>query len=96
MTAGAIVKIRTAILVILVVSLLLSGTALQAAGPSPVPHTVEGCTMTGGGYRLSVQGWRITGAARGGNYSLSIPVEPSLRGNGCCCIYLPMVVRNAP
>ncbi len=87
---------------ILLVALLLVGVTLQAAvpmmaqsgGPGRAPYTVKAGTVAGGGYQLSSLAWRITGTASGGNYSLSIPDEPSLRGSGCCCMYLPCTTRS--
>jgi hypothetical protein len=87
---------------ILVLVLLLGGATMQAAlpmvaqtgGPGLDPYTVNVCTAAGGGYRLSSLGWQITGAARGGSYGLSMPEEAALRGSGCCCTYLPLVLSN--
>jgi hypothetical protein len=87
---------------ILLVALLLAGVTLQAAVPmmaqgsawEQTPYAVEAGTVAGGSYQLSSLAWRITGTASGGNYSLSIPHEPSLRGSGCCCTYLPCATRN--
>ena len=86
---------------VLLVILLLGGATLQAAGPMMAQtsgpglgYSIQAGTAAGRGYQLSSRAWHITGAASGGNCSLSIPDEPSLRGSGCCCTYLPVVLRN--
>ena len=33
---------------------------------------------------------------RGGGYHLLDPAEFALQGNGCCCTFLPSVLRNYP
>ena len=49
---------------------------------------------SGGGYRLTVLAWQVEGSASGGGYRLLGPASPTLRGNGCCCTYLPCVLLN--
>jgi hypothetical protein len=87
---------RTAILLTLTAVLLLAGVALaQSGGPgSAVWYTVEQGTATGGGYYLTSPAWQVSGAASGGEYRLLGPAAPMLRGSGCCCTYLPCVLRN--
>jgi hypothetical protein len=77
---------------------LLSGLAMaQTGGSSPVPaYTVRVATSAGGSYQVSSLAWRVGGTAAGGEYILAIPDEPALRGSGCCCIYLPAVLRGVP
>jgi hypothetical protein len=48
----------------------------------------------GGGYRLTGLAWQFSGIASGGKYRLLGPAAPALRGNGCCCTYLPCIVRR--
>ena len=57
---------------------------------------------SGGGYRLTgltgdqSQGgtWQIRGGASGGSYSLDAPAaQASHVGSGCCCTYLPGLMR---
>ena len=89
-------KTRAAILVAIVALLLLGTVALaQSGGPAPSTwYTVEQGAASGGGYRLTVLAWQVEGSASGGGYRLLGPASPTLRGNGCCCAYLPCVVRN--
>ena len=87
---------------ILLVVLLLVGVALPAAGPTraqssgpgPAPYTVRAGTVAGEGYQLSSLAWPITGVASGGTYHLSMADTPALQGSGCCCTYLPCVLRS--
>ena len=89
-------------MVIVLVILLGVGLTLLVAVPmtaqtsaqSPALYTVEAGTVAGGGYQLSSSAWHITGAASGGSYRLSTANEPSLRGSGCCCTYLPCILRK--
>jgi hypothetical protein len=89
---------------ILVTILLLVGATLLAAvplmaqggGSDGALYTVQAATATGGGYQLSSLAWQVSGTASGGNYSLTVPQSPSLRGSGCCCYYryLPCILRH--
>jgi hypothetical protein len=71
-------KTRAAILVA-IVALLLLGTVALAQSGGPDPPI-----------------WYTVeqGSASGGGYRLLGPASPTLRGNGCCCTYLPCVLRN--
>ena len=40
--------------------------------------------------------WQVRGQASGGAYSLSSAAMPELSGSGCCCTYLPALLRSAP
>jgi len=75
----------------------------------PALSVVEGAA-SGGGYHLTslalrqAQGdtWQVEGSASGAGYRLlpalsgaeGGPASPTLRGNGCCCIWIPGAVRN--
>ena len=93
---------RTVVLTAMVILLLLSGIDLQtgssavtqSSGRDPLAwYTVEQVTTSGGGYHLTNLVWHVNGAACGGSYCLN-SANPGLRGNGCCCSYLPCVLRN--
>jgi hypothetical protein len=90
-------KIRTAILTFIVVLLLL-GTIVPAQSrecdPPAWHYTIEQGAASGAGYRLTGLTWRVEGTANGGGYRLLGPASPTLRGNGCCCTYLPCVLRD--
>ena len=80
----------------LVCALLLAGVVLaQSGGPGPPTwYTVEQGAASGGGYYLTSLAWQVNGAANGAGYRLLGPASPTLRGNGCCCTYLPCALRN--
>ena len=88
-------KARTMILGTVAALLLLSAVTLaQSGGRFPsAPYMVERGTASGGLYRLTGLAWQVEGAADGGGYRLS-PATPTLRGNGCCCTWIPCVLRN--
>jgi len=86
---------------ILVVVLLLGGVTLQAAVPATAQTggplmTIQTGMVAGGGYQLTSLAWLVSGEISGKNYRLLGPAVPTLRGNGCCCTYLPCVLRNLP
>ncbi|MFQ6101351.1 MAG: hypothetical protein ACE5OS_08975 [Anaerolineae bacterium] len=80
----------------LVCVLLLAAVALaQPGGPDPAPwYVVEKGAASGGHYHLTSLAWQVEGAAGGEGYRLLSPASPTLRGNGCCCTYLPCLLRN--
>lgn len=63
-------------------------------GPSPSgTYSVEQSAVSGDGYQLTTLSWRVSGAASGGEYVLFGPAAPRLVGSGCCCTYLPLMLR---
>jgi hypothetical protein len=87
---------RVIMLGLIVACLVLAGVSRAQPGvPEPAPpHRVEGCAASGGQYRLAAMAWQIQGTVGGGGYRLDAPAAPLLRGSGCCCTYLPLVVRS--
>jgi hypothetical protein len=88
---------RTLIALLLVIALLAMGSAtlVQAGGPDPAQAmSVQPGTITGGNYHLTNRAWHVSGSATGGDYTVDAPYQPELRGNGCCCTYLPCTMRN--
>jgi hypothetical protein len=89
-------KGRVVILAV-VAFLLLTTSGLAQAGRW---YPVEKGTAAGGGYRLTslapAQGdtWQVQGSASGGGYRLLAPVTAGYVGSGCCCTYLPCVLRS--
>jgi len=64
----------------------------QLGEPDPTTRfTVEQGTISGGGYRLNNLTWQVSGTASGEGYHLLEPMQPTLRGSGCCCVYLPLM-----
>jgi hypothetical protein len=84
-------KTRIVLLLILTTLLLLSvgAAALSASG-----YQVEAGTIAGGGYRLTTVSPLADTMAAGGAYRLLGPAVPQLRGSGCCCTYLPCLMRE--
>jgi hypothetical protein len=88
---------KTPITFLLVIVLLAGGVAALAqssgAGPGQAMSVQTG-TSSGGSYHLSSLAWQVSGTATGGSYALASPYTPALRGSGCCCTYLPCILRN--
>ena len=65
----------------------LTGTLSQSDAP----------TLSGGHYQVTDMTLRNTQSnawsASGGRYHLQGPASPQLTGNGCCCTFLPCVLR---
>jgi hypothetical protein len=55
-----------------------------------------GGSLSGEHYHLNMFSWEISGETAGGDYHLQLLSSPSLRGSGCCCTYLPCVLKNFP
>lgn len=75
-------------ILLLVVFILVSLLAFpvrssQAAGEA----------LSGGGYVLTPLSWQEGSLASGGDYRLLMEASPGLAAGGCCCTYLPCVVR---
>ena len=79
------------------------GSLFSAAGNSP-SETIsqpEATMLRGGRYQLTdvtfrdiqVNASQESNVASGGGYHLQGLARPRLTGNGCCCIYLPCVIR---
>ena len=50
-------------------------------------------TAVGGRYQLAGLSWQANSTTSGGDYRLTGVFAPSLTGSGCCCTYLPCVLR---
>jgi len=87
----------TFLIVVLVGTLLVTGIGLQSTTPAVAQgggSTQPGVTaLSGAHYRLVSldAGGNILA---GGGYMLLGPVAPELQGSGCCCTYLPCVLRQ--
>ena len=86
-------KMRNALL-LAAVALLLGGSAAAAQSGGPVGYVVEPDTASGGDYQLTGQGTLVSVEMSGGAYRLQGGIQPMLRGNGCCCTYLPCILRQ--
>ena len=84
------------LLLFIVVSLLIVSAAVAQSDRATATNTaaIQPATATGGTYHLESLRWQFKGASDGGPYQLTGPQSPTLRGNGCCCSYLPCLQRN--
>jgi len=88
---------RTPITFLLVITLLAvaGATLAQSSGASPgQPMSVQAGTSSGGSYHLTSLAWQVSGTAADGSYALAAPYASALRGSGCCCTYLPCILRS--
>ena len=79
-----------------IVALLLTGGVALATSPDLAGESwqVGGSAMLAGqGYQMMSQPWSVCGASSGGGYQLQTLAAPASSENGCCCVYLPVVVR---
>ena len=71
--------------------ILGTGAVAQSGGQ----YTVEEGTAVGGSYRLTSLCWEVSGVASGGGYRLLGSAAPANHvGSGCCCTYLPGILRS--
>jgi hypothetical protein len=99
-------KARTLILFVMIAFLLLGSVTLRliqdsalaqsGAQPPPAQYIVGKGTFSGEHYRLTSLAWQARGAVGGGGYRLLGPAAPASSENGCCCTYLPCVLRQSP
>lgn len=79
-----------------IVALLLTGGVAIAGSSDMAAESWQlsgPAVLTGQGYQLMSQPWSVCGASGGANYQLSSLSVPGSSENGCCCVYLPVVVR---
>ncbi|NOZ28318.1 MAG: hypothetical protein GXP39_09745 [Chloroflexi bacterium] len=82
------------IAIVVLACLLLAGVVLaqpSRQSGSPTLYTIGPGVASSDLYRLIGVSWDVDGTASGGGYRLLDPSGPALRGNGCCCTYLPCV-----
>jgi len=86
-------KMRNALL-LAAVALLVGGSLAVAQSGGPVGYVVEPGTASGDDYQLTGQGTWVSVEMSGGAYRLQGGIQPMLRGSGCCCTYLPCILRQ--
>ncbi len=89
-------KARIIILATLVV-LLLAGSVASAQPAKQAQstwYTVERGSASGGGYHLVSQVWQVGRVSSGAGYHLQAPMMPASSENGCCCTFLPCILRS--
>jgi hypothetical protein len=79
------------LLVLLVGALLVTGIVLAQGGSDARP---DAATLSGGHYRLVSPGVGVDIVASGGGYTLLSPATSTQQGSGCCCTYLPCILRK--
>ena len=86
-------KTRIVILISVVVLLLTGSIALAQSG-GPASYVVVPAVASGGMYHLTSLAWQVSGAVSGEGYHLLSLAAPTSSENGCCCTYLPCILRN--
>jgi hypothetical protein len=84
-------KTRITLLLILLALVLLSTGAGALTAPR---YQVETGVISGGGYQLTSSGLQADNVSAGGAYRLLGPSAPTGQGSGCCCTYLPCILRK--
>jgi hypothetical protein len=80
-------KRQTLLILILLAVLLVSGVVLTQTALAGKE------TATGEIYHLTVLNWQVSGTSSAGEYNLQSYSPPPLTGNGCCCLYLPCILK---
>jgi hypothetical protein len=76
---------------------LLLGTTALARPAEPAPSSdyfVAPGALSGPGYGLVGGTWQASGSASGPGFRLDPAGGRILQGAGCCCLYLPCVLRD--
>ncbi|MBN1139379.1 MAG: hypothetical protein JXM73_22570 [Anaerolineae bacterium] len=84
-------KIRITLLFILLAFVPLGTGAGALSAPR---YQVEAGILAGGGYQLTSFGPQADNVSAGGAYLLLGPSAPAGQGSGCCCTYVPCIMRN--
>lgn len=71
----------------IIAMLLLLGIAASAALGAPA------VSQASSGYHLTSRTWQAEGRSTGSGYQLQVEAAPSA-GSGCCCLYLPCLMRE--
>lgn len=50
--------------------------------------------ISAGSYMIVPLEWQVVGTTAGGGYTLEASQAVPLTGSGCCCTYLPCVIRS--
>jgi len=86
------VKVRILVLIAVTVLLILGTGALAQPGGQ---HTVPEGTTAGGNYRLTSLPWQVSGvASRDGYRLLGLAATVDYVESGCCCTYVPCILRR--
>jgi hypothetical protein len=91
-------KSRNFIIIVLVVILLLASGAVALAQTTQdgelISYKIESSSLFGQGYQLISQAGQESSALSGGGYTLFGPTSSISAGSGCCCTYLPCLMKK--
>lgn len=92
---GWTMKTRIALSVVFILFLLFvsMGLAWSARQESLTVNSAESGISAFGDYHMTCEKWQVNGIASGGGYRLSSMAAPAPSGSGCCCTYLPVLLR---
>lgn len=91
----------TTVLAVAALVLLVLGTAAPVQAVRPASS--GSATLSGGHYvltglepgALQDSTWQVSGAARGGSYRLLSTSPSAASGSGCCCTFVPCLLRGS-
>jgi hypothetical protein len=86
-------KARTVFVAVLVLGALLLMMGLAGARSGELAAAAGPPALSGGVYRLVSTCAAAESVAQGGGYRL-VSAAPAEFAGGCCCTYLPLIVRN--
>jgi hypothetical protein len=89
---SVIVSVIVSVILILLLLGMVVGVMAAERGPG-AQIAVRPGTAVGGRYQLAGLSWQANSTTGGGDYRLTAIFAPSLTGNGCCCTYLPRILR---
>jgi hypothetical protein len=65
------------------------------ASSAEVAWVLSGSAASNDGvFQISTLTWKVEGVSLGGEYRLENLSTPLLTGSGCCCTYLPCIIRT--
>ena len=85
------IAIVTAILILFLLGMVV-GVMAAEHGPGAQVAVMPGIAF-GGRYQLAGLSWQANSTTGGGDYRLTGIFAPGLTGSGCCCTYLPCILR---
>jgi hypothetical protein len=82
-------------LVVVIVIILVALPAKEGiSAQTGEEYKFDDAVLSGDGYQLTTLSWQVSGEVRGGGYTLFSPMTTVLRGSGCCCTFLPCVMKE--
>jgi hydroxymethylpyrimidine/phosphomethylpyrimidine kinase len=84
----------TLVIALALVSISLVRAGSVGAGSDVAVAPPDAVILSGGHYRLVSTDTQVDVVASGGEYRLLAPAAPTSSENGCCCTFLPCMLRN--